>query len=96
MFVRLLPAMRGSRLLARIVGVVCSAEIAAAVIIGGAGAGAIFGLEGALVGAAAVFVAGTYLRHRHTRRHTHHVDQGPRCDPHISRPSSDVADRSRA
>jgi len=82
--------------LAGIVGVVCSAEIAVAVIVGGAGAGAIFGLEGALVGAATVFVAGTYLRRHHTGRVSHRAGQGPRCDAHIARPSSDAADRSRA
>lgn len=63
--------MKDSRLWAGLLGVVCGAELVLAVIIGGAGVGAILGLEGALVAAAAIFIAGTYLKRRRDQGAAH-------------------------
>ncbi len=52
---------------AGIVGLVCGGELVLALLIGGAGIGSLFGLEGALVSGAAAFLTASYLMARRRR-----------------------------
>ena len=56
-----------SRTVAAVVGFVCGIELIVAVVIGGAGLGAIFGWDGAIVGAAGLVISVGWLLSRRAR-----------------------------
>ena len=59
--------MKTTKTTAGIIGLVCGAELVLALVIGGAGIGSLFGLEGILVTASVAVLAGCYLLARRRR-----------------------------
>jgi hypothetical protein len=58
--------MKATKLLAAAIGVSCGLELVAAVAVGGAGLGAVFGWNSLVISVAALTLAITFITHRRT------------------------------
>jgi predicted ABC-type sugar transport system permease subunit len=63
--------MKATKLLAAAIGVSCGLELVAAVAVGGAGLGAVFGWNSLVISVAALTLAITFITHRRTAAPPH-------------------------